>query len=67
MKSGYGQQVWNTIRGDRYRAAIVFFLNIFFVGEVKEATLNAWIGGLKTEAMKSKLHGCLLWSEYSCT
>jgi hypothetical protein len=67
IKSGYGQQVWYTIRGDKYRIAMVFILNIFRVARVKEETLNIWIGGLKEGVMRSRLHGWLLWAEFCRT
>jgi hypothetical protein len=67
MSSKYGWQVWNTIRGDKHKVAMVFILNIFCIASVGEDTLNTWIGGLKEGAMKSRLHGWLLWAEYCRT
>jgi hypothetical protein len=43
---------------------MVFILNIFRIAGIKGETLNTWISGLKEGAMRSRLHGWLLWAEY---
>jgi hypothetical protein len=60
----YGDALLRTIKGKRYITATKFIVTIFEYSGVGERTMVNRFTGISEAAMRSKLHGWLLWAEF---